>query len=437
MANTNRLETADRPPAARDTSSEVSHVARETAAQPGEGAAKFQQSATDSQNLVKAGTLPDTVISFEPKADSPRTPGDNASKEPGKSETRQDQIDQLRKVVGDFDLASGIKPENRDAVLGSAVDTANKIAGLPAGSAGRKETFTEAVKDFQKDNPGVDASTFTRQMQTVFNEMGSKTLSTRFSSNSVMLSDSSQRSDTNPSGIVASVFSGDSSPESQKAEKAFDTAQTLAESGKQVDFNGEVMRELQFSNFLAGVKDLEPRERPSNPQSTEEQIERLKQGFSNKPEALFQDVLKQADNLAFNTKGGELGNRFNETIDDLAKNNPSIPKELLGRMMVEGLRTVTQSKDFALGTVSSSVEMSFLQDKRLATEANPRGTASVALIGADDLPTATQDFKSALETAKVLQQGIGKLGERATKDDVNRFLIDVRNDFGNLRSELF
>lgn len=436
MANPSKLETVDKPLVAKDTSSEVSHIAAESAPQPGDGAAKFQQSATDSQNLVKAGTLPDTLISFEPKADSPHTPGDKASKEPEKV-SRQDQIDQLRKTVGDFDLASGVKPENRDAVLGSAVDTANKIAGLPEGSAARKETFTEAVKDFQKDNPGVDASTFTREMQTVFREMGSNTLSTRLSSNSVMLADSSQRTDSNPGGIVASVFSGDNSPESEKEQKAFDTAQTLAESGRKVDFNGEVMRELQFSNFLSGVKDLEPRERPNSPQTTEQQLERMRQGFGSQPDAVLQDVLKQADNLAFNTRGGELGNRFNETIAEIAKSNPNIPKEMLGRMVVEGMRTVTQSNDFSLTSVSSSVEMSFLQDKRLATAANPRGTASVALTGADDLNSATEDFKSALETGKVLQQGITRLGERATKEDVNQFFNNVRNDFGTLRSELF
>lgn len=436
MANPSQLETADKAPEVRDTPSEVSHIVRESAAQPGDGAAKFQQSATDSQSLVKAGTLPDTIISFEPKADSPRTPGDKASKEPEKV-SRQDQIDQLRKTVGDFDLASGVKPENRDAVLGSAVDTANKIAGLPPGSAERKETFTEAVKDFQKENPGVDASTFTREMQTVFKEMGSKTLSTRLSSNAVMLADSSQRTNSNPGGVLASVFSGDNSPESQKAQKAFEAAQTLAESGRKVDLNGEVMRELQFSNFLSGVKDLEPRERPNNPQTSEQHLERMRQGFGSQPDGVLQDVLKQADNLAFNTRGGELGSRFNETIDDLAKSNPNVPKEMLGRMVVEGMRTVTQSKDFSLSSVSSSVEMSFLQDKRLATAANPRGTASASLNGADDLNSATEDFKSALETGKVLQQGIAKLGERATKEDVNQFFNNVRNDFGTLRSELF
>lgn len=162
MANP-QLETADKSAVARDTASEVSHISAEATAQPGEGASKFQQSATESQNMVKAGTLPDIVISFEPgNTGSPRTQGDNAAKE-GKN-GRQDQIDQLGKVVGDFDLASGIKPENREAVRASAVDTANKIAGLPPGSAERKDTFTDAVKDFQKDNPGVDASAFTRQM---------------------------------------------------------------------------------------------------------------------------------------------------------------------------------------------------------------------------------------------------------------------------------
>jgi hypothetical protein len=38
---------------------------------------------------------------------------------------------------------------------------------------------------------------------------------------------------------------------------------------------------------------------------------------------------------------------------------------------------------------------------------------------------------------RVLQQGITKFGERATKEDVNKFLINVRNTFGNLHSELF
>ncbi len=432
MANP-QLETADKPAVARDTSSEVSHISAEATPQPGEGASKFQQSATESQNMVKSGTLPDMVISFEPgNVGSPRAQGDNAAKE-GKGEARQDQIERLGKVVGDFDLASGIKPENRETVRASAVDTANKIAGLPPGSAERKDTFTDAVKDFQKENPGVDASAFTRQMQTVFKEMGSTTLSTRLSSNSVMLADRSQISDSNPGGIVASVFSGDGSPENKKEQKAFETAQTLADAGKRVDLKGEVMTELQFSNFVAGVKDLDPRERPLTPQTTEQQVERLQQSFGSKPDGLFQDVLKRADDLAFNTKGGDLGNRFNENIDELAKNNPDISKEMLARMTVEGLRAVTQSKDFSLGTVSSSIQMSFLKDKRLATEANPQGTASATLVGADDLGSATEEFKDSMQTAKLLQQGIGKLGPGANKDDVKKFLINVSNDLTNLR----
>lgn len=81
--------------------------------------------------------------------------------------------------------------------------------------------------------------------------------------------------------------------------------------------------------------------------------------------------------------------------------------------------------------------MSFLQDKRLATEGNPRGTASVSLFGADDFATASDEFRETMETAKVLQQGITKLGERASREDINRFLVNVRNDLGNLRSDIF
>jgi hypothetical protein len=366
----------------------------------------------------------------------PKEVSDNDTTQPGKNETSQEQIDQLRQVVGDFDLASGIKPENRDKVLASAVDTANKIAGQ-SDSAERKETFVEAVKAFQKDNPGVDASTFTREMQTVFRQMGSQTLSTRLSSNSVMLSDSAERSDDNPGGVIASVFSGDNSPEGAKAQTAFETAQTLAESGRRANLSGEIMTELQFSNFLAGVKDLEPRERPSSPQTPEEQLLRMRQGFGGQPDALLQDVLKRADNLAFSTRGGELGTRFNESVDELAKSNPTLERARLERMIVEGLSTVTQSKDFSLRSFDSSLQMSFLQDKRLATEGNPRGTASASLVGADDFAAASDEFKETMETAKVLQQGIRKLGERASKDDINRFLINVRNDLGNLRSDLF
>jgi hypothetical protein len=387
--------------------------------------------------MVRAGTLPEIAITFAPEnASVPQAVSDNETTQPGKRETRQEQIDQLRQVVGDFDLASGIKPENRDKVLASAVDTANKIAGQPPGSDERKETFVEAVKAFQKDNPGVDASTFTREMQTVFRQMGSQTLSTRLSSNSVMLSDSAERSDDNPGGVIASVFSGDNSPEGAKAQTAFETAQTLAESGRRANLSGEIMTELQFSNFLAGVKDLEPRERPSSPQTPEEQLLRMRQGFGGEPDALLQDVLKRADNLAFSTRGGELGTRFNESVDELAKSNPTLERARLERMIVEGLTTVTQSKDFSLRSFDSSLQMSFLQDKRLATEGNPRGTASASLVGADDFAAASNEFKETMETAKVLQQGIRKLGERASKDDINRFLGNVRNDLSTLRFDL-
>jgi|JI10StandDraft_1071094.scaffolds.fasta_scaffold00199_20 hypothetical protein len=438
MANSS-LENADKPAVPKDASPEVPHAAAlESTAKPGDGATNFQQRTTDTQTMVRAGTLPDITIAFAPEnAIGPKAAGENGTKQPDKAETRQEQINQLRQVVGDFDLASGIKAENRDAVLTSAVDTANKIAGLPTGSTERKDTFVEAVKAFQKDNPGVDASTFTREMQTVFRQMGSLTLSTRLSSNSVMLADSTQKSDDNPGGVVASVFSGDNSPESAKAKTAFETAQALAETGRRANLGGEIMAEVQFSNFLAGVKDLEPRERPNTPQTPEQQFLRMRQGFGSQPDALLQDVLKRADNLAFSTRGGELGNRFNDSIDELAKSNPTVEREMLGRMMVEGLRTVTQSKDFALSSVNSSVQMSFLQDKRLATEGNPRGTASVSLFGADDFAAASDEFRETMETAKVLQQGITKLGERASKEDINRFLVNVRNDLGNLRSDIF
>ena len=433
MANNNQLETADKPAQIKDTPTEVSPVAADSTSKPGEGASTFQKSAVDSQNMVKSGTLPDVTISFEPASDSPKTPPGDGTKLPAKAESREDQVDKLRQVVGDFDINSGIKPENRDKVLGSAVDTANKIAGLPPGSAETKDTFTKAVTDFQKDNPGVDASTFTREMQTVFREMGSKTLSTKLTSNSVLLADTTQVSADNPGGIVASAFTGDQGPAGQKEKTAFETAQTLADAGRKVDFNGEVMNELQFHNFFAGVKDLGPRERPATAQTSEQQLDRLKEGFGTKPDGLFQDVLNKADNLAFNTNGKDLGNRFNENVEELAKNNPSVSKDLLGRMMVEGMRTVTQSKDFSLGTVSSAVQMQFLQDKRLATDANPRGTVGAALIGADDMVASGQEFRDSMETAKLLQQGVGKLGADAKKDDVSKFLIDVRNDLGGLR----
>ena len=408
-----------------DVSTEVSpSVVADSTAQPGQGATEFQNIASHTQDLVDRGDLPNTTVNL-PDGDSSHAPD------------RQGQIDRLRQTIGDRQLYEGIG--DRDAFAANVVDTANKIASLPPGSPEIQNVLDSAVSDFQKSNPEAANFAFSGALHDALQDRpgGAPNFISAYTNDSVLVRDRTQVSESNPSGLVGAAFSGDTStPEGQQAKAAFDTARQLGQLGHPVDFNTGILAELKSNGVLAGVPDLPPRQRPEGAPSQDQLVTRMLQSHRGVPELTIRAALNLADNLAFETSGGKLGEEFSKSVDALAASNPDLDKGQLARLLTGSLNNVTQSKDFGLSIVGSSVNMAFIRDQRLSTPANKFGTAGALMESADDLPAAQEEFSEAMAVSKILQEGRPRLPADLSKENFQKFLLDTQANLGSFRSDI-
>lgn len=408
-----------------DLSTEVSpSVVADSTAQPGQGATEFQNIATQTQAMVNRGDLPNTTVNLQ---------GGDSSQAPD----RQGQVDRLRQTIGDRSLFEGIG--DRDAFASNVVDTANKIASLPPGSPEIQNVLDSAVSDFRKSNPEAANFAFSGALHDALQDRpgGAPNLISAYTNDTVILRDRTQVTDSNPSGLVGTAFSGDTSTaEGQQAKAAFDTARQLAQLGRPVDFNSGILGELKSNGVLAGVPDLPARQRPEGAPSQDQLVAQMLQNHRGIPESAIRGALNLADNLAFETSGGKLGEQFSKSVDALAASNPNLDKGQLARLMTGSLNAVTQSKEFGLSILGSDVNMAFIRDQRLATPANKFGTAGALLESADDMPAAQQQFNEAMQVNTVLQEGRARLPGNISKENFQTFLLDTQGNLGSFRSDV-
>jgi hypothetical protein len=455
--NSDVVEQQNKP----DVSAEVSpSVVGDSTAQAGDGVRQFQIIANDTQQMVQDGVLPNTSVS-PPGEGGATSPGErelpnsppeaavpstdvgattdlpsNPQAPEGQAPDRQGQIDRLRQTIDDGQKYEGIA--DRDAFAANIVDTANKITSLPSGSPEIQRILSDAVSDFRKANPEAANFAFSGALSDALKDRpgGGQNFISAYTNDSVIVRDRTQVSDSNPSGLVAAAFSGDTStPEGQRQKAAFDTAQQLRQFGRPIDFNSGILGDLKFNGVLAGVPDLPPRQRPEGGPTQEQLVSQLVQN-NRAPESTVRSALALAEDLAFNTSGGKLGENFSASVEALAANNPGMDKAALGRLLVGSMNAVTQSKDFGITTLGSSVDLSFINDKRLATPANKYGSAGVVLTGAFDMSTAQPDFAEAMQVSRVIQEGRARLPGNLSKENFQTFLQDTQANLGSFRFDV-
>jgi hypothetical protein len=380
-----------------------------------------------TDNMVTLGGLPDTGVVV-----------------PGGSAPREQQINRLDALAANFAIGHGIKPANVQAVMADAVDASNGIiASLPGNGA--QQVFSDAMAKFLRENPGVTGDVFARILQGQFRlDPAAATLSTDLERDGALVRDTRARTSDNPSGLVASAsLQIPTSPEEVRHQAALETGANIAALGMNANFEiratiTEMVEDMKADGFLAGVPDLPPRDRPQNPFSPEQSktmLSGLMRSYygASMSDSTLTSALTSADTLAFNVSGRDMGPGFNAAVDRLTASNPNMDRGLAVELMAHALNVVTQSTDFSVSRRGNAINLDFLNDRRLATAANPEGRAVMVMEDSSREIDGPGIFRVGREMATAIQQGAAKLGPTATPSDIAQFVQDIQDNLFALR----
>jgi hypothetical protein len=439
-------EVSEAPPIARPQDASNAKVYSDSAPRAGQGKADFQRIADNSQSMVQKGTLPDLRIGTPGQGSPPETTaakgGAGKGDQSQEAQKKSPQDVQTKSPSGDAQSEQA----SRDNSRRNASDTANKIAS----GTNPQEALSQGIANMRKDNPNADLSRFGGDLNDSFRKNPqTQSLQSITTSDSVIVRDQNARTTDNPGGVVAtaSTAASDTAAGQSKAAST-DTARKLLSVGKPTDLSSpdtynQVLGNMSRSGELAGVPDLPPRSRPSNALSPEQQKSEVNQKMGGQvSDATLTSALSQADNLAFNTSGANLGAGFSQSVDSLAQSS-GVDKATAAKLLTNSLNTVTRSNDFGLNQTTAGAGVDSqgnLKDKRLASPANPSGATDSVLLqqgtGADSAQVAG-DFKSAQQAASIIKQGRSQLSPNMSQSDFQRYLGDSTADLSMLQFRSF
>ena len=430
------------PPAATDNSGDrgiqttppvSENVAAENVPGKGVGNPDTIDFSVENQKLVDQNLLND--VSFYDSANDNVDKVDNKvdpSKDAPMSDERRREIDSVKSRVNDSTV-NAMDPKQQDQFYGNAIDSARNLTA--ANPEDRQKMYDGAFQSVPPDQ----RETFNRAIGAALHDQGSNLRVVNAPPVGLLVEGGAPGGDKIAGRTAIVGIPGEFQQDQKALESAPQVRETIRTALSDVpadkqqtvgDSIGGVLATQEKHGLLAPIKDVGARERPADLASPEAQAAKLKSQLSPQSgtEPIVNAAVDAANNIAF-AKPEDMNRLFNAGMENLraAGLDPSAAAGVLG----QALNNV--SKDLSISSDSGQVDQSFLQDKRLATPANPQGTIGVA-----DRQTAPGDaeanhavFTKAADVATSIRstntEALGRNpSESAVRDHVDRVFRVLR-----------
>lgn len=339
--------------------------------------------ATENQDLINKNVLND--IQFYDSALEGNGSSPDARQDEPISAQRRQEIDSLKSRASDNTTRS-MDSAGQDKFYGNAIDTARNLTA--ANPDDRQKQYSDAMNAIPPDQ----RETFNKALGVALRDQGSN-LRTGNEPPMGLLID---KSDPNNEKVVGKVAIPEMSEHFPADQRAFNAAPAVKESINRAFTDvpekqqeklgndiGTILATQESNGLLAPIKDIGARERPDGFPSEQEQAAKLKSQLPPQAgtEPVVSAAVEAANKIAF-AKPEDMNELFNEGMDNLRK--AGVEATSAAPILSQALNNI--SKDLRVSTTLGNVDQAFLQDKRLATPANPEGT-----IGAANRGTALGD----------------------------------------------
>jgi len=375
--------------------------------------------AGENQNLIDQNIFNDVQF-YDSELEGDGSPPDSRQDEPSSAERRQ-EIDSIKSRASD-NITRSMDSAQQDKFYGNAIDTARNLTA--ANPEDRQRQYSDAMNAI----PPEQRETFNKALGVALHDQGSN-LRTGNEPPMGLLID---KSEPNNEKVVGKVAIPEMSEHFPADQRAFNAAPAVKESINKAFADvpekqqeklgndiGAILAAQESNGLFAPIKDIGARERPAGLPSEQEQAAKLKSQLPPQAgtEPAVNAAVEAANKIAF-AKPEDMNKLFNEGMENLRK--AGVEATSAAPILSQALNNI--SKDLRVSTTMGDVDQAFLQDKRLATPANPEGT-----IGAANRGTALGDpaannaaFTRASEIAAAIRTtNTEQLGRTPSKAEVN------------------
>lgn len=335
------------------------------------------------------------------------------------SADRRKEIDSVSRVSDS--TVTSMSQADKDKFYGSAIDTARNL------TTAKPEDLQRQYDDALRTVPPQQREVFNKAIGAALTDQGSH-LGTANVPPLGLLKDKSDPNNEKIVGRSAIVELPENYPADQRAIAAAPAVKDSinkalsdvpsndqARVGKEI---GDLLSAQEKNGLLAPVKDIGARERPADLASPEAQAAKLKSqvGPQNGTDTVVNTAVDAANKIAF-AKPEDMNRIFNEGMQSMVATG--VDKSAAAGILSQALNNI--SKDLRLNTNHGTVDQTFLQDKRLATPANPEGTIGVADRGTapGDAAANHATFLKATEIAAAIRDtNTTQLGRTASEGQI-------------------